>query len=106
MTEQWIGPFYDEDYEVGERAFLIRKANLNGGGDRFELRDTPPKTNLSFEWRLDGWCGSYNNISTYGEGMVEVIKLASNGRLKVRNLTGDALRSALDDFGFPELLSE
>ena len=105
MTDTlWVGPFYEKSYKTGDRAFLVRKCHKTRGGvSHYELRDTPPRTDQSFEWRLNGWCGTHNDLATYGEGMIEVIKVASNGRLQVRRLEGIDLYHALEEFGFPEL---
>ena len=50
-----------------------------------------------------GWCGTYNDVGTYGNGAVEVVKVAKNGRVQVRQLADEALDAFLDESGFPEL---
>jgi hypothetical protein len=100
---RWIGPYGCEDHKVGDRAFLVEKQHNTKGQHYYELRDTPPQTNQSFAYRLEGWCGTYNDLATYGAGAVEVVKIAKNGRLQVRQLDGDALDAFLDESGFPEL---
>lgn len=104
MTTTWIGPLWDENYKVGDKAFLVRKSHNARGSESYELRDTPPQTNQSFEYRLNGWCGTYNDLATYGEGAVKVVRIAKNGRLQVAQLDGNELREMLDEFGFPELM--
>lgn len=64
---RWIGP--DPMLSVGNTGFLIEHYNELSGGSRFELRDTPPYTNQSHQPRLSGWCGTWNNVGTYGHGL-------------------------------------
>ena len=101
-STRWIGP--DDTLTVGTIGFLIEHSNENTGVSRFELRDTPPYTNRSHEPRLTGWCGTWNNVGTYGQGMARVKRLARNGRALVRKLDGDELAAALEELGYPELL--
>ena len=101
MTTMWIGP--DENLNVGSIGFLIEISNAISGYERYELRDTPPYTNQSHKPVLDGWCGSYNDTSTYGKGMWVVERMAKNGRALIRELEGDELQAALDEFGYPDL---
>jgi len=102
MTTQWIGP--DDSLSVGDVGFLIEKANpYNGGWERWELRDTPPYTNQSHMPRLHGWCGSYNDVSTHGHGVGEVIRVAKNGRCLIKILEGEDQQAILDDLGYPDL---
>ena len=100
-TQKWI----DEQpgYAVGSAGFLIEFSNENTGGSRFSLDDRPPYTNQSHEPRLSGWCGSYNNVGTYGRGAWRVVKEAQNGRLKIEKLAGDELGDFLEAMGYPEL---
>lgn len=102
MTTQWIGP--DESLAVGDIGFLIENSSeMNGGWERWELRDTPPYTNRSKMPRLNGWCGSYNNVSTNGHGIGKVIRVAKNGRCLIQTLEGDEQQAALEELGYPEL---
>lgn len=97
----WIGP--DDTLALGQVGFLIQKSHATKGWERYEVRDTPAYTNQSNEPRLRGWCGSYNDLSTYGCGMVKVIRMARNGRALVEQLAGDELNAALEELGYPEL---
>lgn len=101
MTTRWIGP--DDTLTVGQVGFLVRRHHNLNGWTRYELRDHPAKTNMSFEPRLYGWCGSNYDISTDAEGMASVEKVAKNGRAYVRELEGDELVAALEELGYPEL---
>lgn len=91
---------------AGDYGFLIKKNHHTHCWMRHELRDTPAYTNQSHEPMLYGWCGSHNDLSTYGAGVVRVVRVAHPGRLLVRELEGDALRAVLDELGFPELMPE
>ena len=104
MTTMWIGP--DEMLKVGDFGFLVQKSNDNNGWERYELRDTPAYTNRSIEPRLEGWCGTYNDVATYGCGMWRVERLARNGRAFIRKLEGGELGAALEELGYPELMPE
>ena len=101
---RWIGP--DETLSVGDIGFLIEKSHNTAGWERYELRDTPAYTNQSRQPRLDGWCGSYNDLSTSACGMVKVERMAKNGRALVRELEGDELAAALEELGYPELMPD
>lgn len=104
MTSMWIGP--DETLTEGQIGFLVRKSHETNGSVRFVLRDIPAYTNQSNEPRLHGWCGTDNNLATSACGMARVTRLARNGRALVTQLLGDELKSALDELGYPELMSE
>lgn len=99
----WIGP---ADYAVGEVGFLVSTSNPYQGSESYALCDVPAHTNQSRQPRLHGWCGSWNNVSTYGRGMACVEKIARNGRAFVRLLEGDELAAALEDLGYPELAAQ
>lgn len=101
MATVWIGP--DENLAVGDKGFLIENSNQIQGRESWYLRDTPAYTNQSHEPTLYGWCGSYNDTSTYGRGMWEVVKVAKNGRAQIRELEGRDLLDALEELGYPEL---
>lgn len=111
MTQKWIDEQVHE-YEqgpekVGDIGFLIRNSNENTGTDRFSLRWTPAHTNQSHEPRLNGWCGTYNNVGTYGEGIWKIIRIAKNGRTLIEEVNDEQEREAfLDDVGYPDLTSE
>jgi len=98
---QWIGP--DENLKVGDVGFLIEFSNAIRGSEHYGVRDTPAHTNQSHQPRLHGWCGTYNDLATYGRGMVRVERVAKNGRALVRQLAGAELAAALEDLGYPEL---
>lgn len=101
MKNKWIGPH--EELEVGDVGFLICFTQSTGA-ETWVLRDTPAITNQTYEPRLHGWCGSYNNNkSTDAYGMARVVKRARNGRVLVEPLTGQALVDALEELGYPDL---
>lgn len=104
MTTMWIGP--DDRLSDGKVGFLVNIENPVRGTDHYELRDNPPTTNQSYRPRLRGWCGSYNDTSTWGMGMWKVERMARNGRAFIRKLDGDELQAALEEFGYPDLTDE
>jgi len=101
MIAMWIGP--DETLAVGQIGFLIEHSHTLKGWSRYALRDVPAHTNQSNEPRLHGWCGTYNDLATHARGMARVERVARNGRAFVRELEGDDLATALDEFGYPDL---
>ena len=101
MTTLWIGP--DESLSVGDVGFLIEFSNPFKHSETWVLRDTPAYTNQSRQPTLSGWCGSWNDTSTHAHGMVQVVKIARNGRAQVVTLGGDELANALDELGYPDL---
>lgn len=101
MKAKWIGP--DEHLTVGQVGFLVQHSNAMKGWERDEVSDLPAQTNQSHEARLYGWCGSYNDTSTYACGMVKVARVARNGRAFVVPLEGAELAQALETLGYPEL---
>ena len=101
MTAMWIGP--DESLTVGQIGFLIEHSNAFKGWKHYEVRDVPAHTNQSFEPRLHGWCGTYNDRATFAHGMARVERVARNGRAYVRSLEGAELREALEELGYPAL---
>lgn len=104
MTTMWID---GDDLEVGEFGFLVRISNLNKNSERFELRNRPPRTNVSHQDTPRGWCGSYNNVSTSGFGVWKVIRVAKNGRAQIVEVTDrDELVAFLDECGFPDLIEQ
>lgn len=101
MTTQWIGP--DENLKLSDVGFLVHFKNQLKRYERYDLRDTPAHTNESHKPRLHGWCGSYNDLSTYAKGMGKVIRVAKNGRCLIQPLEGDELQAALEELGYPDL---
>lgn len=78
--------------------------NENNASTRFVLRNQPAYTSRSNEPKLYGWCGSYNNVGTYGEGAVKVVRVAKSGRYLVQGLKGPELNQFLEEMGYPELI--
>lgn len=104
MTAQFIGP--DDSLSVGQIGFLVEISNPVQQYERLELRDHPPHTNQSREPRLFGWCGSWNDTSTNALGLWRVVEIKANGRARIEELTGEERAAALDELGYPELLTE
>lgn len=90
--------------EVGSVHFLI-EISKDGSYTRHELRDTPPYTNQSQQPMLNGWCGSFNNVSTYGRGLAKVVRVARNGRVLVSSVDRDTdeAQAVLEELGYPDL---
>lgn len=101
MSTRWID---EQEYNVGDRAFLILNDNENTCAERYFMCDQPAHTNHSNRPRLHGWCGSYNNVSTHGCGAVKVVRIAKSGRFLVEELAGDELNDFLEEMGYPELM--
>ncbi len=104
-SPRWIGTEADS-FTVGQTGFLVEISHTTKGWTRYDLRDHPAKTNESFKPTLHGWCGTYNDVATHGRGMARVERVAKNGRALVRELTGDELAAALDEFGYPDLMEQ
>lgn len=103
-TTRWIGP--DDRLAADMVGFLWCKSNAIQGWDRVTLEDRPPYTNQSHQPRLSGWCGTYNDIATYAQGVWKVVRMARNGRAFIRSLSGTELRDALEELGYPELIPD
>lgn len=101
---RYIDTTEDMDLKIGTVGFLIESDNPYSGSARAYLSDRPAHTNQSNEPRLSGWCGSYNDVSTYGRGLWRVVKILPNGRVKIEEVIGEDLASALEDLGYPELV--
>lgn len=89
--------------EIGAVGFLIEKSHDLTGVTYYELRSRPAHTNQSNEPRLKGWCGTYNNVATYAQGLARVTKLCKNGRVQVVNLKPVDYPWALKSLGYPDL---
>ncbi len=63
------------------------------GGDRYELRDEPGRTNMSCEPRVTGWLGTTDNVARYGRGCVRVTRDA-RGRVHIRPIAESVLAAA------------
>lgn len=107
MTTIWMdGPDHIST-PVGSAYFLVEHHHTLRGSRRHELRDTPPRTNQSFEPRPVGWCGTTNNVATFGRGVWRVTRVAKNGRVHLSQVTDrDEIAAYLEEAGFPDLLDE
>jgi len=99
----WID---NDEYNVKDIGFLWEIKDNSRQSQTFLLRNTPPKTNRSYEYRLNGWCGETDNVSTYGKGVWRVLKILQNGRVKIQELEGEELDSFLEGSGFPDLIEK
>lgn len=102
----WIENDYQHrDYNyVG---FLAHRVDINNGNERYSLDDHPPHGNASGNPKPCGWCGTYNNIATYGMGIWRIVRIARNGRIEITKVTDkDDLMKYLDDVGYPDLITQ
>lgn len=105
MTARWIGNEF-EIYSVGDVGFLIETHHHLKGWTHYALREHPAKTNQSLRPRLVGWCGTTNDVCCMACGMARVVRMAKNGRALVCTLSPEETRSALENLGYPDLISE
>lgn len=114
----YYNPEYDETPRVGTVGFLVENSHNTKGYANFTLRDTPPRTNQSHEIRVHGWCGTYNDLATYGKGIARIVRVFKNGRVKIEVMTRDTdeadfavkatefetiIREFLEETGFDDL---
>ena len=93
-----------DTHEIG---FLIETSHETAGWTRYELSERPPYTNQSREPRPVGWCGSYNNVATYGRGVWKLAKLLPNGRAQITRVKDpEEIAEFLESVGYGELLGE
>ncbi len=108
MTQKWIDEQVHE-YEagpekLGEMGFLIEISHENTGATRHKLSYTPAYTNQSNQPRLEGWCGTYNNVATHGCGVWKIIRIAKNGRTLLEEVPDGPDRQAfLEEMGYPDI---
>lgn len=108
MKTKWI----DTDATMmnlpeGSPGFLIL-ISPQEKADRYVLRDTPARGNMSGEAKLHGWCGETNNVSTYAEGVWQPIKQSLNQeRTQIAEVTDpEEIAAFLEAVGWPELAVE
>lgn len=106
MSAIWID---DENCEFPFGSFRIGflvevDREQDGGAKTYSLRQHPARGNQSGAPTLEGWCGSWNNVSTYGRGLARVARQAKNGRLCLARVP--ATPGLLDELGYPELADE
>jgi hypothetical protein len=93
---------------VGDIGYLTEVTSYrNGCVTTHRMSDTPCHTNMSREPRLHGWCGETDNVSRSASGVWEVVRVAKNGRVQIREVTdADRIRAYLDETGYPQLADE
>ena len=91
----------------GSPGFLV-EISPQGKATRYNLRDTPAKTNRSCEAKLRGWCGSTNNVNVWAYGIWKPVKTSLNGmRTLIQEVTDRAeLEQFLEAVGWSELLPD
>lgn len=96
-------PCGSEFAQPGAVAFLIATKRDDAKTEHLYLSDTPAHTNQSREPRLEGWCGTTNNVAKFARGVVRVERVRSNERADVTSLEGEELEQALLELGYSEL---
>jgi hypothetical protein len=99
----WIDEFSSYSSATGDIGFLIRTSDENhGNACRYRLSDHPAHTNQSREPKLNGWCGTTNNVSTTACGLARVSRIAKNGRVCLVDVTEpEKVTAALEELGYP-----
>jgi hypothetical protein len=101
---RWIDGSYDKADAIGDTGFLIQFSHEDTRGISYALRDTPAHTNQSHMPRLEGWCGTTNNVSTTALGAWSIVRVAKNGRILIQQITDpDLLAAFLEEHGYPDL---
>lgn len=70
--------------------------------DRFEVTTEPTRTNTTHEICLDGWLGTYNDVSRYAHGVYDSLAAAEYA---VQNLLGDEYRRDEEPSDAPDVLA-
>ena len=96
---------YRADYSpVGTVGFLARVQDQNHGcAEVYTLTQRPRRTNQSHEPRLNGWCGTTNNVAVFAEGMARVARVTKNERCLLVALSPEEQEAALERLGYPGL---
>lgn len=102
MDQIWVEE--QQDFGVGDSAFLICYHDESRGSACYVLRNKPAYTSSTFKPTLSGWCGTHNNLSTIGFGAWKVVRIAKSGRYLLESLEGNELNYFLNDMGYPELI--
>ena len=99
----WIDEFSSYSNTIGDIGFLIRSNDENhGNACRYRLSDHAARTNRSHEPKLEGWCGTTNNICVTACGMARVSRIAKNGRVCLVSVENpDEVAAALEELGYP-----
>jgi len=85
------------DPKVGQLVYLSVVVNTSSGRSYIECKDSPYHTNMSSEFRLDGWVGETDNLSRHAIGAGIVSKINSEGYvLTVRKLRSGQLNKLKD----------
>lgn len=104
VETKWIDE--QDGFSIGEAGFLVERENSTTGADHYSLESAPAHTNQSHMPRLNGWCGSYNDLSLHACGAWRIVEQAKNGRMRIKELAGDDLRRFLEEAGYPELMPD
>jgi len=75
--------------EPGETGYLVEISPQHGKA-RCVVYQQPGRTNLSHEPRTHGWLGTTDNVARFALGMCRAIRSATNGRVLVETIEGNA----------------
>ena len=100
---EWIDGTHG-DYSVGQMGFRIDRSNPIRHTESTTLALHPARTNQSHAIQLWGWCGSWNDTNTYGNGIAQVTRVARNGRVQLVEVTDPkAVQAFLEKVGYADL---
>jgi len=90
---------------IGAVGFLVQRSEpykpyIN---PTHKLYDRPACTNMSHQPKLNGWCGSTDNVSINALGVAQVVQVFANGRARVRTLHGAEAVEALGKLGWSDM---
>lgn len=92
--------------DVSDIGFLV--SNTRQGSEPYvTLRDYPARTNQSRQPRLEGWCGTTNDVSCHAKGLARFVRYnSSRTRVLVQLIAPEsvAAREYLEAEGYPELI--
>jgi hypothetical protein len=92
-------------HNVGDKGFLVSQTN-RFGVETNTLNETPAHTNGSYEPRLFGWCGTYNDTATYGDGLAVITKIYTVDRARGKKLYGKEALRVLRELGRLDLRNQ
>jgi hypothetical protein len=97
---------WDPNWKVGDIGFIAYHEDINNPGrGYYKLYEGPVRTNMSRQYILSGWAGTFNNRVTNAEGIGRVARVTSGGdRMQIARVKGAAaIAEALEELGWPEL---
>lgn len=103
MATHWLKYNPLNEWQKGDVGYLIMTSPDRRGGDYYTLSTAPARTNMSHEPMLEGWCGSYNNVSTYACGVARVVRATEAGCVQVwKEDDSEKILAILDKLGWED----